>query len=358
MIVLTANLLIVFAFAYIARRAGELRAGGSNAAAARPDVLMAAFAAMSLVLVSGLRNTIGDTYFYMHAYAMNDIDWPYVLANKDIGFGILQMLLQQVTHNPQALLIVTAAVTNLTIAFVLYKYSKLYDISLFVFIASGMFLVSMNGVRQYLAAAIVFAATPYLIKGQWLKYIAVAVLASLFHMTAVIMIPIYFIARLPAWSRATMLMFAGVLIILVGFNPFLSLLFRMLEGSQYGVYQNFDGEGANVIRVLVYAAPVLIAFIGRKTLRETYPDSHIIVNMTVIGLMFMAISTQNWIFARFSIYFSLYQLILISWMIFLVVRHQRRLMYYGILVCYTLYFFYEHVISLQIQYGSDYLPWH
>src|SRR5690606_22561179 len=64
MIVLTANLLIVFAFAYIARRAGELRAGGSNAAAARPDVLMAAFAAMSLVLVSGLRNTIGDTYFY------------------------------------------------------------------------------------------------------------------------------------------------------------------------------------------------------------------------------------------------------------------------------------------------------
>ena len=32
-------------------------------------------------------------------------------------------------------------------------------------------LVSMNGIRQVLAAAIIFTATKYLIEGNWIKYL-------------------------------------------------------------------------------------------------------------------------------------------------------------------------------------------
>ena len=118
--------------------------------------------------------------------------------------------------------------------------------------------------------------------------------------------------------------------------------------------QNFKEGGASIIRVAVDAVPLLIAYLGREKLREIFPSSDYIVNMALIGFMFMIISTQNWIFARFSIYFSLYQLILISWIVKLFSEKNQRLIYYALLICYFLYYFYENVVTLNIQYGSNF----
>ena len=130
-------------------------------------------AVLSLVLVSGLRNNIGDTYFYMHAYNVTEFNWEYIKNNKDMGFNIFQMILQKYTDDPQVMVFITALITNVLIVFILYKYSRLIELSLYVYITSGMYLVSMNGIRQYLAAAIVFAATKYILDGNWKKYILI-----------------------------------------------------------------------------------------------------------------------------------------------------------------------------------------
>ena len=58
------------------------------------------------------------------------------------------------------------------------------ELSLFVYIASGMYTVSMNGIRQSLAAAIIFAATKYILNGNFKKFLLVILLASTFHQTA------------------------------------------------------------------------------------------------------------------------------------------------------------------------------
>ena len=52
---------------------------------------------LSLVIVSGLRNNIGDTYFYMHSYTLlNDFTWSDIKFEKDFGFNILQMILKNI----------------------------------------------------------------------------------------------------------------------------------------------------------------------------------------------------------------------------------------------------------------------
>ena len=58
--------------------------------------------------------------------------------------------------------------------------------------------------------------------------------------------------------------------------------------------------------------------------------------MAILGFVFMIISTQNWIFARFSIYFNLYQLILISWVVKLFIKKIKDLF---IMVFYLFYYF-------------------
>lgn len=229
------------------------------------------------------------------------------------------------------------------------------ELSLYVYIASGMYLVSMNGVRQYLTAAIIFAATKYILDGNWKKYFLIVLFASTFHQSALVLIPIYFIIRRKAWSAITFILLFFAVLIVIGFNQFAEVLFAAIGDTQYGHYKDFQEGGANILRVAVDATPLVLAFIGRHKLRELFPQSDYIVNMALLGLIFMIISTHNWIFARFSIYFGLYQLILIAWVVKLFTKKDQKFIYYSILICYFIYFVYEHIITLGIVYKSSYL---
>ncbi|REJ13496.1 MAG: EpsG family protein, partial [Paenibacillaceae bacterium] len=52
---------------------------------------------------------------------------------------------------------------------------------------------------------------------------------------------------------------------------------------------------------------------------------------------------------------GLYSLVLCSWIIPLFAERYRKLAYYGLLVLHLMYFYYEHVVALGLQYRSDYL---
>ncbi|MEH7380035.1 EpsG family protein [Bacillus sp. JJ1533] len=357
MTVLWINLFLVFLLAFFSRYFATNAVFNSSGTLIKrePNKALALLSIVPFILVSGLRKNIGDTPFYMHAYNINEFTWEHIKSTDDIGFGILQMILKKYSGDPQILIITTAIVTNLLIIFVFYKYSKLVELSIYVYITGGLFLVTMNGIRQCLAAAIIFSATKFLIEGNKVKYILLVVFASLFHQSALILIPVYFLVRYKPWTKSTLVLLFSAAIIVLGFNYFSTILFSVIEDSQYGVYSNFNEGGANVIRVIVYAVPLVIAFLGREKLRRIFPESDVFVNMALVGLSFLIISTANWIFARFNIYFELYQLVLVSWIIHAFKEKDQKLVYYAILVCYFAYYFYESVINLNIKYLSDYL---
>lgn len=359
MTLLWINLAIVLTCSFFARYfATTVETTIASPVPIKPNKLLIGGAFVSMLAISGLRSNIGDTFFYKYSYELNDFTWGYILSQKDIGFGTLQMLLKNyVSEDPQILIFATALITNAIIFIVLYKYSRMIELSLYVYITGGLFLVSMNGIRQVLAAAIAFAATKYLIDGSWIKYFLVILFASLFHQSALILLPIYFIVRFKAWSKPTLALLIFAVLIVIGFDKFSSLLFTAIEDTQYGHYKNFAEGGANSLRVAVDLVPLLFAYLGREKLKRIFPDSDYIVNMALLGFVFMMISTQNWIFARFSIYFGLYQLILISWVVKVFREKDEKIIYYGIIVCYLAYHFYENVINLNISYRSDYIGW-
>lgn len=353
--ILWINLVAVFVFSFLARYFSTDVSEELSLTNHKPNKILVIAAFATLALVSGLRTNIGDTYVYRATYEFNDFTWEYILAEKDIGFGMLQMFLKTyVSEDPQVLIFTTAFITNALIVYTLYNYSRMIEISLFVYITGGLYLVSMNGVRQVLAASIAFVAIKYLINGNMAKYFLVVILASLFHQSALILLPFYFLARSRPWSKATIGLIIVSVIIVIGYDQFSRLLFMVLEGSQYEHYKDFSEGGANLIRVLVSSVPLILAYFGRDRLREIMPFSDYIINMSLVGLLFMVISTQNWIFARFSIYFELYHLILISWVIKLFSQREGRFIYYSTLICYLAYYYYENVINLNILYKSDF----
>lgn len=354
MTLLWLNLVLVFLLSFFARYFSKSINVSGYSIIVKPNKLLLIFTMVSLILISGFRNNIGDTYFYIHSYEMFDFTWEVIKEQKDIGFGILQMILKLYSEDAQLLIFITALITNVLIISVLAKYSRIIEISIYVYITGGLFLVSMNGIRQVLAAAIIFMGTKFIINGNWVAYFTIVILGSTFHQSALILLPIYFLVRYKAWSRATIILLFFSVFIVLGYNQFSTLLFTAIQDTQYGQYSEFQEGGANIIRVAVYAAPLVIAFIGRERLRELYPSSDYIVNMALVGLIFMIISTQNWIFARFAIYFNFYQLILVSWIVKLFREKEQRFVYLTLIMCYFLYYYYESVISLNIVYKSDF----
>lgn len=321
-----------------------------------PNRFLIAIAGLILALVSGLRSNIGDTFNYKDIYERNDFTWEYIFSEKDYAFGILQRYLKMLSEDPQILLFTTGIITNILIVLVLFKYSRMIEVSLFVYITGGFYLVSMNGIRQTLAAAIMFTATKFLIERKFIPYALIVVFASFFHQSALVMLPIYFIVGARAWSKATVGLILIAVVIVLGFEQFTSVLFTAIDDTQYADYKDFNEGGANVLRVAVALPPLIIAYLARGKLRNMMYGSDVIINMTLLGLVFLIVSTQSWIFARFSLYFNLYQLILLSWAITLFRPKDQKLIYFAVLCCYLLYYYYENVVSLNILYKSNYIP--
>lgn len=159
------NLAIVFIFSFFARYFSNPVIVNGVPIKLRPNRLLVVGVMVSLVVIAGLRKNIGDTFFYMHSFKVSTFTWDSIVKDKDFGFGILQMLLKNYSTDPQTLIFITALITNILIVLILSRYSGFFELSTYAYITGGLFLVSMNGIRQVLAAAIIFTATRFIISG-------------------------------------------------------------------------------------------------------------------------------------------------------------------------------------------------
>ena len=200
--------------------------------------------AVAIIVFAGFRDgSVGDTAMYIHSYKLYVSNPQNIEFERDAGFSLLNLLLINISSNPQTLIIVTAVATNLLNIITIYKYRNYLELQIYMYIASGYLTVTMNGIRQCLAASILFISTKFIIEGSFKKYLICVLVSSTFHESALIMIPIYFIVRQKAWCK-NMLLIIGVSIIGIASYSILSpIFFRVLEQTQYGHYVEFSEGG-------------------------------------------------------------------------------------------------------------------
>ncbi len=142
-----------------------------------------------LTLVAGLRGeSVGlDTRGYLQRFeviAAGKIEFAYGL---EISFRLICWALSLISSNGTFFLLVFALLTNLLIVL---RFWDFRDISSFPWMILCynllLFHMTMNGLRQFCAVAIVFYATRYLHQKKLLPFLAGVAIAFLFHQSAVI----------------------------------------------------------------------------------------------------------------------------------------------------------------------------
>ncbi len=144
----------------------------------RANAVFAGMACAVLIFVSGFRENIGDTGTYrqifnkLPANLFSFLKHPTI--KEDTGFyAIAAVIKQYISKDSQIILLCMAIITIGLIFITYYKNTDMIEMAVFLFITSGCYLVTMNGVRQYLASAILFFCFPMIHKKQWKFYIPI-----------------------------------------------------------------------------------------------------------------------------------------------------------------------------------------
>ena len=312
---------------------------GKKAYRVRP--FFAILFALPLVYFAWTRDlSIGDSTNYMRTMNMmpSTVEGltEYLSSYpKDPGFSILLWILKVLHLSWRGMFLVIAIIQICPLIYVYRKYSSNYYLSMLLFVISTDYISWMqNGIRQFIAVTIIFAATGWILQKKYIRTILVILFASSFHQSALLMIPMIFLVQGEALNfrmTGVFILFFLAIIFVAGFT---NLLDNILQDTQYSNMVTYytegafiDDDGTNPLRVLVYSVPLILAlFIRFRGCHTMPPVINLSVNMAILCVGFYLISmvTSGIFIGRVPIYFSLYNYILIPWEIrTLFVKSQR-----------------------------------
>ena len=279
-------------------------------------------------LWAGFRNNVGDTGMYRTLYLRMPTSlslWGNYLqgVNKDWGFSVLGLIIRFFAKdNDTIYFLIIAAFQSVALIRILRKYSTDYWFSIFIFVASTDYISwMMNGMRQFTAVMLIFAFTDWMVQKKNIRMILIILLAATLHASALMMIPILFIIQRKAWNILTLSAIVATVLAIFFVDRFTDILRELLSDTQYenviSDWEEWDDNGTNPIRVLVYSVPLLIAIFGHRYIKEADdPMVNMCVNAGIISTSIYLVSmvTSGIFVGRLPIYVSLYATcILLPW---------------------------------------------
>ena len=264
----------------------------------RVNLFMAFVTFSVIIFFAGLRSGVADTWTYIDMFKEYPL-WPDAYkfitdpSAREPGFRIFTVLIKTyISQDYQPWLFIIASISGICIMYPLYKYSCNYGMSVFLFMVSCQFTWLLNGMRQFLVAAILFACTPLILNKKPIPYIIIVLILSTFHKSALIMIPAYFIVDSEPWSKRTMLFIACIILAMVFTSQFTGLLDTVVENTDYASsmaeFKDTD-DGTKPIRILVESIPIIIAFLYKDQI-TTFMTTAITNLTTKMGELFTGLS--------------------------------------------------------------------
>lgn len=276
----------------------------------RPGYRWAYLLAMGLAcwLIASLRYVTGFDYrFYesvfqtIAASGLGGASW------SEPGFILLNRAVSLFGGDHRAFLFVFHLLLTVLVFVWIGRYSQAPWLSVFLFLTLQYFALSMNFLRQAMAAAIVIWSYPFLTKHRFLPACGVILLSACFHRTALIMLPLCFLLTRPPSKRHYSLaaLAAGAAYLLV--DPLIDAAISVLPKYQHYLTEKY-WQGNSFLYILMPLGCFLFALpLIRQTAREN--TSPVLANSVFYALLLQIFITRHFILERLSIYVSMFSLL-------------------------------------------------
>lgn len=312
---------------------------------------------------SFLRTSYNDTETYITHFMQSE-----TAADFFVRDGLLDW-----TGNPLSELyrdVVRDATTNYHIyfffpaflsSFAVVKLFKRYSVnpafSLLIFFSIGTYVMYIAALKQCFAIFFLLLALPYAIDRKYVRFYLLVFVAMLFHTHAFMFAIVPLLFGKP-WGKTSIGFLLAAIFAMATYDATLGAFMEYAQsiGALVAEIEVFDNNPINILRVIVYWVPALLALAFRKRLfSNSTRTENLFVNMSMVSafiLMIGLVQAAN-LFARMAAYFEIATAIVLPWMIKkLFTKRSAQFVSVCAAVLYFGYFLYEFGISKD--FGNNY----
>jgi len=293
---------------------------------------------IALALFSGFRYNVGIDYnnynkIYNVILENNGFDIEY-------GYYLLTKAVIAIGGTQQLIFLIFASATSYFLYKFINEFSRDKDLSLFMYCGFGpYYLSSFNGMREALAVLIFAYSLKYIKDKQFGKFVAIMLLTSLIHQSAILMIPMYFILSTKLNIKALIITFI-VYYLGIYKTGLIHQLLKVVGYNKYNYYQSLNMDNSYliflIIAVICYG---IIMYIDKK--EKIRSDIYIFINMSLLSFLIVIAAyaspgISNIAFTRMNSYFFVSYIVLVPYIVGKF--KQRILIKSGVVSISVLYF--------------------
>ncbi len=271
-----------------------------------------------IVLVVGSRYAaqkgMGDINNYYRLYSrMPDILFEDLFSSSAMepGYLLLNKTLSLVSPWPQTIIYVEALICVAFSFRFIYKYCPDVFLGVIGYLSQGLFVFELTAFRQGIAISICLFAVEFAQKRKFIPFLVTVGVAYMFHNTAIVFFPFYFIAKLrPSFLNA--LYYAAGTFFLFKLAPSLMSVGSDVTGSDYSQALVRGTLIGPIINISIYALTLFfIIFIAKDNKAVHDFDLNWKWNMTILGVIIYLLRFASVPFERISFYFCASTMVLL-----------------------------------------------
>lgn len=271
----------------------------------RPEKIAAFAIAIVLIIVAGCRYYVGTDYgaYYTSFSGTWDALVDRVVEYDEPVIALIAFIARHVYDDGAAVIFLAALLTIACYIYQIYKHSPNFIVSIMLYLFVGQWAGCFNGVRQYLAAAILFMGHRFILERKLKHYAIVVLLASLAHTTALVMIFPYFVLTRKI-SRVQLIFFAIGALVVSQASDLIFGFIGLYKESQLTL-EGYIVNEVSIFRILVGFVPLLIYWLFSKKSGNS-AETEFYLNGMVLNAFAMAATMNSAYLARIGIYTSIF----------------------------------------------------
>ena len=308
------------------------------------------FIAIGLICVSGLRYKVGTDY---DAYIIN-YDYYKTPGLQSLGCRVIAILSSWIKDDYATWFFLMAFLTIGLCVYAINKKKDYWQLAILLFLFMGYWHASFNIVKQCAAMAILIACQDYLLEKNFVKWVVACIIASLFHVSAILMIPVFFLVTRSITIKQLFVTIVVGVVISFGYQQLFDLMSLLKTNEAMESIDSAVGaRRVNYLRVLVNVIPALLMIPLRKEYRRinysdtlnyedkrnntTRFDAELTVwsNFSLLNAVICVAAMNSVYLTRFCNYTGIFNIFFIPFSLKII---QRRLDKYLVLILYCILF--------------------
>ena len=245
-----------------------------------------------------------DTQNYRHMFDMIDVYYEPSLDSIELssewGFYTLMYYLNYFGFDFRVLLAISAILYIAGVTLLIYKYSENVIFSYFIFITYN-FWVFNTTMRQCFALTFIIAAVFCAIQRKQIPYICFLFAAIMFHATAIVCIPVYFLINTNLNKKNIFILLTTMILVTV-FASKIFLMMQEVTGKEYR-----EGATTGYVRMLIMLVLVIIGLLYRSKLSK---ENEHWIKLLLAALCIQPLVFFNPAFSRINLYFYFFTILL------------------------------------------------